>query len=94
MSGFKRVLSASEPRPDLSRGQNATRHYSETFSREVALWLRDLSIKHQLGANVLLPESKVNTVYGEGNSGKSLNVAALDERGYLIIGYLHKIISL
>ena len=82
MSGFKRVLSASEPCPDLSRSQNATRNYSETFSREAALWLHDLSIKHQLGANVLLLESKVNTVYGEENGGKSLNVAALDEKSY------------
>jgi len=84
MSSFEKVILASGDRPGLDEGQNATRHYSETFSREAALWLRNLSEFHNLGSVTLLPEAKVDTIYGINNRGKSLDVAALDDRGYLV----------
>ena len=81
MTDFQTVLSKCGPRPDLEAGQNATRHYSENFLREAALWLRHLLMDQQIGSHVLQPEGKVDTIYGEGNRGKSLDVAAVDCRG-------------
>ncbi len=70
-------------KPDLGAGQNLTRHYSETFSRETALWFRKKAVQFELGSTVLKPEGKVDTIYGKGNRGKSLDIAALSPSGYL-----------
>ena len=82
---FKNVLDAVGKRPELVSGQNITRHYAETFSRESALWFREISVAFDLGSSILMPEAKVDTVYGIGNRGKSLDVAVLDEREYLVL---------
>ena len=84
MWDFQKVINACGPKPLITEGQNVTRHYSENFSRETALWMQELSKNFTLGDRYLNPEGKVNTVYGVGNQGKSLDVAALDERGYLV----------
>ena len=78
---FQHVLLKVGKRPSLPASQNVTRHYSETLSKEIALWLRDYLISEALGANVLTPEAKIPTIYG----GKSLDVGVVDQRGYLLL---------
>ena len=73
---FQHVLLKVGKRPSLPASQNVTRHYSETLSKEIALWLRDYLISEALGANVLTPEAKIPTIYG----GKSLDVGVVDQR--------------
>jgi hypothetical protein len=82
---FKEVLRATGRKPSDEASQNETRHYSETFSREIALWIRDRMIEEFNGAEVLRPEGKVDTIYGRGHKGKSLDVAVLDARKYLLV---------
>ena len=82
---FHRVISNTGARPNDAATQNTTRHYSETFSREVALWLRSKLISRNIGSNVLPPEGKVDTIYGIGNRGKSLDVAVLNDSRYLML---------
>lgn len=84
-SGFKKVIAAVGQRPEQGASQNATRHYSEKFSKEVALWLREKIIQLDVGNQVLPPEGKVDTIYGIGNRGKSLDVGVLDIRRYLLL---------
>lgn len=95
MADFQTVLSKCGRKPDLGEGQNATRHYSENFSREAVLWLRDLLTSHQIGSHVLQPEGKVDTIYEKGNRGKSLDVIAVVRRSRalvneFIINYSHE----
>jgi hypothetical protein len=78
---FADVLKMVGRRPKVAQGQHATRHYSETLSKEVAHWIRDSLVPLDLGKSVLTPEAKVLTVYGK----KSLDVGVLDERGYLVL---------
>jgi len=78
---FAEVLAVVGKRPPTSADQHATRHYSETLSKELAHWVRDAVLARSIGATVLTPEAKVPTVYG----GKSLDVGVLDQRGYLIL---------
>jgi hypothetical protein len=77
---FADVLALAVEKPSTN-DQHKSRHYSETLSKGLAHWLRDLVAKDSLYHSVLTPEAKVATVYG----GKSLDVAALDERGYLLL---------
>jgi len=78
---FKRVLAKVGARPADPATQHATRHYSETLSKEIAHWLRDLILAEGIGKAVLTPEAKVTTIYG----GKSLDVGVTDDRGYLVL---------
>jgi hypothetical protein len=78
---FADVLAVVGKRPPTSADQHATRHYSETLSKELAHWVRDAVVARNLGSKVLTPEAKVPTVYG----GKSLDVGVLDQRGYLVL---------
>ena len=78
---FESVLARVGARPLGVVSQDATRHYSETLSKEVAHWLRDLVIAESIGATVLTPEAKIPTIYG----GKSLDVGVVDGRGYLVL---------
>lgn len=78
---FKEVVARTGKKPPVSAGQHASRHYSETLSANVALWVREMVAGHLPEHRVLLPEAKVPTIYGS----KSLDVAALDDRGYLVL---------
>ncbi|MGE4658767.1 MAG: hypothetical protein AAEI08_07550, partial [Gammaproteobacteria bacterium] len=82
---FKEVLGKVGKKPTEALSQNSSRHYSETLSREVALWIRRTLAPLFDGATVLLPEAKVNTLFGEGNRGKSLDVGVLDKNKYLMV---------
>jgi len=82
---FRDVTAAVGVRPQNDLDQNASRHYSETFSKQIALWLREKVIANGIGAWVLPPEGKVDTIYGVGNRGKSLDVGVLDDRRYLLL---------
>jgi hypothetical protein len=63
--------------------QNQSRHYSETLSKGVALWLRGLLLADGgFGwEEVLLPEATVPTCFGK----KSLDVGCLDKNKYLAL---------
>jgi hypothetical protein len=76
--GFASVLDSVGERPSAT-DQNVTRHYSETLSKALALWLRDLLLKDNRVSNVLSPEARVPTCYGK----KSLDIGCLDDSGYL-----------
>jgi hypothetical protein len=76
--GFASVLQSVGKRPRATN-QNVTRHYSETLSKSLALWLRDLLLKDKRVSNVLSPEARVPTCYGQ----KSLDIGCLDDSGYL-----------
>ncbi len=78
--GFPEVL-ASVGRPPAATDQNVTRHYSETFSKALALWLRALLLKDSRVHQVLSPEAPVPTCFGR----KSLDVGCKDESGYLAL---------
>jgi hypothetical protein len=61
--------------------QNQTRHYSEEFSRLLAIWLGN-EVRSELGSlEVLPPEAKVPTCFGD----KSLDVGCLDSNRYLAL---------
>jgi len=77
---FKDVLARTGIRPTVG-DQNATRHYSETFSKELALWIRGLLEHDPRIHTVLTPEAPVRTCYGK----KSLDVGCLDESNYLAL---------
>jgi hypothetical protein len=77
---FKDVLAQAGEKPSTD-DQHRSRHYSETVSKGIAHWLRDLVGNERIYHSVLTPEAKVATIYG----GKSLDVAAMDERGYLLL---------
>jgi hypothetical protein len=81
MSSFTTVLEKSGLRPEVGEGQHITRHYSETFSKETAHWLRNQLISAFPMEKVLTPEAKIKTIYGD----KSLDVAVLDKRNYLML---------
>jgi len=81
MQTFKAVLDKVGDKPALGSTQHETRHYSETLSKEIAHWLRDILLDERVGSAVLTPEAKVKTVYG----GKSLDVGVVDSRGYLVL---------
>ena len=76
---FSDVIRVVGRRPSLGSSQGATRIYSEKFSREIALWLRDFFLNDARGFAALKPEGKVKTIYGT----KSLDVGLVDSRGYL-----------
>jgi len=78
---FLNVLLRTGPRPATEASQHESRHYSETFSKEVALWLRAHLEGDPRLARVLTPEARVRTVYGT----KSLDIAGLDARDYLAL---------
>jgi hypothetical protein len=78
---FKSVLDKVGAKPSGVVNQNQTRYYSETLSKEIAHWLRDMLLEQSIGAAVLTPEAKVKTIYG----GKSLDVGVVDDRGYLLL---------
>jgi hypothetical protein len=61
--------------------QNLSRHYSETLSKGVALWLRGLLVDDGRFHEVLPPEAKVPTCFGK----KSLDVACRDKNKYLAL---------
>lgn len=82
---FKEVLSKVGSKPHGRASQNATRHYSERFSKETAVWIRKHIIERSIGETVLQPEAKVDTIYGVGIKGKSLDVGVLDKRRYLLL---------
>lgn len=84
---FLSVLNKVGTRPEAKVSQNESRHYSERLSKEVALWINNEVKRKFPGKNVLPPEGKVNTIYGVGRQGKSLDVAVLDPRGYLLIDF-------
>ncbi len=65
----------------LEGDQNKSRHYSETLSKGVALWLRGLLLEDNRSHEVLLPEARVPTCFGR----KSLDVGCLDESKYLAL---------
>jgi hypothetical protein len=81
LRSFADVLASVGKRPPATADQHATRHYSETLSKELAHWIRDAVLARGLGDTVLTPEAKVPTIYG----GKSLDVGVLDKRGYLVL---------
>lgn len=85
MTDFKSVIDAVGQRPAQDADQNASRHYSERFSKEVALWIREKVIERKIGTHVLAPEGKVDTIYGVGNRGKSLDIGVLNSRKYLLL---------
>jgi hypothetical protein len=76
--GFSEVLASVGKRP-RAINQNVTRHYSETLSKALALWLRNRLLKDPRVHNVLSPEAKVPTCFGK----KSLDIGCLDSSGYL-----------
>lgn len=84
-ANFKDVLGILGRKPQGAASQNATRHYSERFSREAALWIREHIIEQSIGEIVLQPEAKVDTIYGVGIKGKCLDVGVLDARRYLLL---------
>ncbi len=76
---FSDVIRRVGRRPALGAAQGETRIYSEKFSREIALWLREFFQNDPRGYVALKPEGKVKTIYGT----KSLDVGLVDSRGYL-----------
>ena len=82
---FKQALAKVGKKPTGTVPQHVTRHYSETLSREVALWIRGNLEALFVDASVLHPEDKVDTIFGQGNRGKSLDVGVLDKRKYLLL---------
>jgi hypothetical protein len=78
---FSSVIRKTGPKPLVAAGQNTTRHYSETFSKELAHWLRDLVVSQAIAHRVMTPEEPISTIYGK----KSLDVGAVDDRGYLVL---------
>ena len=86
MTSFTRVLEKVGPKPSTDLSQNDTRHYSEVFSKEVALWLRQKVLDLSIG-QVLNPEGKVDTVFGVGRNGKSLDVGVVSNNGYLLVDF-------
>ncbi|MSR19442.1 MAG: hypothetical protein EXR91_00475 [Gemmatimonadetes bacterium] len=82
---FSSVLRRVGAKPKNNESQNALRHYSEVFSKELALWLKDAVSERFSKLRVLPPEGKVDTVFGKGRHGKSLDVAALASNGYLVL---------
>ncbi len=80
---FKSVIKKVGRKPAVLASQNALRHYSETFSKETAHWLRELCIARRFAARVMTPEEPIGTVYGK----KSLDVGAVDDRGYLVLDF-------
>jgi hypothetical protein len=78
---FADVLRQVGPKPALEAGQHATRHYSETLSKQFAHWIREMFSGDPRFQQVLPPEAPVPTIHGT----KSLDVAALDGRGYLLL---------
>ena len=77
---FKDVL-AKTGSPPFDVWQDAARHYSETISKEIALWLGGVLQRDSLIERVLPPEAKIPTCYGK----KSLDVGCLDASGYLAL---------
>jgi hypothetical protein len=78
--GFSDVLASIGRRPRATN-QNVTRHYSETLSKALAIWLRELLLKDSRVERVLSPEARVPTCFGR----KSLDVGCLDVNGYLAL---------
>jgi hypothetical protein len=82
---FSDVLNIVGEKPSADSSQNKTRNYSERLSKELALWIRE-EIKNLFPSKTVLPpEGKVNTIYGTGHRGKSLDIGMLDDRGYLLL---------
>ena len=77
------VIKAVGEKPPPDATQHTTRHYSESFSKEVALWLRKLVLKNPFSTHVMTPEAKVRTIYG----GKSLDVGVKNAAGYLLMDF-------
>ena len=82
---FPELVASLGDKPSEYASQNSTRHYSEVFSKELALWLRQEIIASDIGTTVLPPEGKVDTIYGIGNRGKSLDVGVIDSKKYLLL---------
>jgi hypothetical protein len=82
---FASLVASLGPKPSTDLGQHTTRNYSERFSKELALWIREMVISSAIGPIVLQPEGKVDTIYGSGNRGKSLDVGVLDQNRYLLL---------
>ena len=87
VSNFQNVLSQVGLKPNLGVSQNELRHYSEEFSRLTALWLKDRVEAEFPDLKILRPEAKVNTIYGTGFAGKSLDVAGVTDRDYLAVDF-------
>lgn len=77
---FPEVLNAVGVRPNATN-QNESRHYSETLSKALALWIQQFLHKDKRIHRVLPPEAKVATCFGK----KSLDVGCVDESGYLAL---------
>lgn len=82
---FIDILQLIGEKPNAGSSQNTTRNYSERLSREIALWIGALLRERFPKMTILPPEGKVNTIYGVGSRGKSLDVGMVDERGYLLV---------
>ena len=82
---FSHVLQRVGQKPSGTVSQDDSRHYSETFSKEVAHWVNREVFKRFPSLRVLPPEGKVDTVFGKGRHGKSLDVSVLDSRSYLLV---------
>ena len=84
---FESVISLVGPKPEVSSSQDVLRHYSEEFSRQTALWLKNEVAGRFSELEILNPEAKVDTIYGENHKGKSLDVAGLTDRKYLAVDF-------
>eukprot|EP01047_Picozoa_sp_COSAG01_P004487 COSAG01_NODE_148_length_24037_cov_219.235859_5_plen_239_part_00 len=80
VNSFAEVTTNSGERPSAGN-QDQKRHYSEEFSRLLAIWLSNEVKISIAGMNVLPPEGKVPTCFGS----KSLDVGCLDSNGYLAL---------
>ncbi|MDA7492901.1 hypothetical protein N8510_02265 [bacterium] len=79
-SSFPEVIRRTGEKP-TDGNQNQTRHYSEEFSRLLAIWLGS-EVQNQIkGLEILPPEGKVPTCFGS----KSLDVGCLDANRYLAL---------
>lgn len=65
----------------LEGNQNKSRHYSETFSKGLAVWLRGQLLDDERVHEILTPEATVPTCFGK----KSLDVGCLDKNNYLAL---------
>jgi hypothetical protein len=87
LEDFSNVLKEVGVKPSIGASQNELRHYSEELSRLGALWLKKTVEQEFPDLHILPPEGKVDTIYGVGNRGKSLDVAGKSENGYLAIDF-------
>ena len=81
-SSFAAIFADLGEKPDPHKdSQNTLRHYSERFSKAVALWVRDLIVHDKRVDKVQMPEARVPTCFGT----KPLDVGCLDATGYLAL---------